>query len=199
MFVLAFLLIAPVNKEADIKTKAEYIITLTWDDKSRDDVDIWLEDPTGGVLFFRDKEVGLMHLDRDDRGGLNDTITLGNGQVIMLEKNQEIVSIRGFIPGEWILNIHMYSKKAFTDITDVQVQMDKLNPKVETVLLKKYKISENWKEITVTRFTMAADGTINGWDTLPKEIVNTDREESPSLNHNLRGNRNRDTTWDNVP
>jgi len=35
-----------------------------------------LQDPAGNVLHFRQKDVGLAHLDRDDLGKINDIITL---------------------------------------------------------------------------------------------------------------------------
>ena len=44
MFILALLLINPITKKSEIERKAEYIITLEWEDKSHDDIDIWIED-----------------------------------------------------------------------------------------------------------------------------------------------------------
>ena len=74
LFIIAFLLISPVKKKKEIEQKAEYVITITWPGDMSDDVDSWLEDPTGKVMYFRKREAGLMHLDRDDLGSLNDTI-----------------------------------------------------------------------------------------------------------------------------
>ena len=62
MFILALLLINPIPKKSDVVRKAEYIITLEWDDKSLDDVDIWVQDPVNNILSFRNKVAGLMHL-----------------------------------------------------------------------------------------------------------------------------------------
>ena len=62
MFILALLLINPITKKSEIERKAEYIITLEWEDKSHDDIDIWIEDPVGNILSFRNKVAGLMHL-----------------------------------------------------------------------------------------------------------------------------------------
>jgi len=72
LFIIAFLLISPVKKKKEIEQKAEYVITITWPGDMSDDVDSWLEDPTGKVMYFRKREAGLMHLDRDDLGSLND-------------------------------------------------------------------------------------------------------------------------------
>ena len=72
MFVLAFLLINPIAKSGAIDPKAEFLITLTWPDGRREDVDLYVEDPAGQLVWFRSREAGLMHLDRDDLGERND-------------------------------------------------------------------------------------------------------------------------------
>jgi len=174
LYVIAFLMINIQAKQADIKTKAEYIITVTWDDDSDDDIDTWLESPLGDKLFFRRKEIPMAHLDKDDRGFITDRVTLGDGSVISVTINQEITTIRGFIPGEWVLNIHMFrreGKELDTSPTNVQVRMEKLNPKVETVLYREYVMTEYWEEKTVARFIMTAGGDIIGWSELYKKVI----------------------------
>ncbi len=136
LFIIAFLLINPNIKKADIKTKAEFVISVTWSDNSQDDVDTWLQDPAGNVLHFRQKDVGLAHLDRDDLGQINDIITLDDGRRVEYTHNQELTTIRGFITGEWVLNVHMYSKRD-ENPTLVEVRIDKLNPTVQTLFYKK--------------------------------------------------------------
>jgi hypothetical protein len=170
LFIIAFLLINPNLKKADIKTKAEFVITVTWSDDSQDDVDTWLQDPTGNVLHFRQRDVGLAHLDRDDRGKINDTILLDDGRRVEYSHNQELTTIRGFLSGEWVLNVHMYSKRDETP-TPVEIRIDKLNPKVETVFYKKIVMSHRWEEVTATRFVMTNQGDIINWDDLPKTLI----------------------------
>jgi hypothetical protein len=170
LFIIAFLLINPSIKKADIKTKAEFVITVTWDDHSRDDVDTWLQDPTGNVLHFRQKDVGLAHLDRDDLGKVNDTITLDDGRRVEYTHNQELTTIRGFLTGEWVLNVHMYNKRDVNP-TLVEVRIDKLNPKVQTIFYKKIVMNNRWEEVTVTRFVMTNQGDIISWDDLPKKLL----------------------------
>ncbi len=170
LFIIAFLLINPSIKKADIKTKAEFVITVTWSDDSQDDVDTWLQDPLGNVLHFRQRDVGLAHLDRDDLGKINDTIILDDGRRVEYAHNQELTTIRGFLTGEWVLNVHMYNKRD-ANPTLVEVRIDKLNPKVETVFYKKIVMKSRWEEITVTRFVMTNQGDIIDWDDLPKTLV----------------------------
>jgi hypothetical protein len=170
LFIIAFLSINPINKDADIKTKAEFVITVTWNVNSKDDVDTWLQDPTGNVLHFKQKDIGLAHLDRDDLGIINDTITLKDGRIIKYPHNQELTTIRGFVSGEWVLNVHMY-KKRDSNPTLVEIRMDKLNPRLETVFYKKIKMDQTWEEVTVTRFVMTEQGDIISWDDLPKKLI----------------------------
>jgi len=170
LFITAFLLINPSIKKADIKTKAEFVITVTWNDNSQDDVDTWLQDPAGNVLHFRQKDVGLAHLDRDDLGKINDIITLDDGRQVEYTHNQELATIRGFLTGEWVLNVHMYSKRD-ANPTLVEVRIDKLNPKVQTLFYKKIVMKSKWEEVTVTRFVMTNQGDIINWDALPKTLV----------------------------
>ena len=170
LFIVSFLLINPSIKKADIKTKAEFVITVTWNDYSRDDVDTWLQDPVGNVLNFKQKDVGLAHLDRDDLGAVNDVVTLGDGRKVEFPHNQELTSIRGFLTGEWVLNVHMYSKRDLRP-TLVEVRIDKLNPTVQTVFFKKILMKTKWEEVTVTRFVMTQQGDIISWDELPKTLI----------------------------
>lgn len=170
LFIIAFLSINPSNKDADIKTKAEFVITVTWNVNSKDDVDTWLQDPAGNVLHFRQRDIGLAHLDRDDLGLINDTITLKDGRVVEFPHNQELTTIRGFVTGEWVLNVHMY-KKRDPNPTLVEVRMDKLNPRVRTVLYKKIMMNQTWEEVTVTRFVMSEQGDIISLDDLPKKLL----------------------------
>jgi len=181
LFAMAFLMINTQTKKADIHANAEYIITVSWESKVDDDIDIWLEDPLGNRMFFRKKDIAMSHLDRDDRGIGYDKITLGDGTVIEYPYNQEIATIRGFIPGEWILNLHVYNKeKGENDIhpTEVTVRMEKLNPLVKVILLKQYKMANYWEEITVARFTMNAKGNIINWSTLFKKVVRDNNGKS---------------------
>ena len=76
LFLVAIMFMNPEAKTGIIDPKAEYILTITWEDNSPDDIDVWVEDPEGQLVYFRATEAGLLHLDRDDRGLINDTITI---------------------------------------------------------------------------------------------------------------------------
>ena len=170
LFLISFLLIQPIIKKAEVHTQAEFIVTVTWPLNNKDDVDTWLEDPLGNLVWFSQKEAGLSHLDRDDLGHSNDIIYLDDGTVIKYPYNQEILTIRGFIGGEWTLNIHMYAKRE-EEATPVRVTLDKLNPNFKTILAKDVFLEVKGDEVTVARFEMSSGGEILALNDIPKGLI----------------------------
>ena len=92
LMFLAIIFMNPIPKTGVINPKAEYIITVSWEDNSPDDIDTYVQSPNGDLVWFRGTEAGFVHLDRDDRGLLNDTI-LVNGEEIQnpLKKSAFII------------------------------------------------------------------------------------------------------------
>lgn len=133
LFIIAFLSMSVEKKKKNIDSNAEFLITVSWDKNSNDDVDTWIEDPEGHFVWFQRREDGLMFLDRDDTGHANDTIDTKFGPVT-IKDNREIVTLRGTVPGEYVLNLHMYRKDSLGPV-DVNVQIDKINP-FEIILVK---------------------------------------------------------------
>lgn len=182
LFTIAFLLVNPDTRKADIETKAEFVITLTWPPNFNSDVDLWAEDPAGNIVFFRERDKGLMHLDRDDLGTTNDEVVI-NGQTIVNEFNQEILSIRGFLPGEWVVNVQMYANRDGNKEVPVRVKIDKLNPKFITVYNKQIIMREAKEEITITRFIMTSNGDVLEWWDEPKTLIIMESGSVQSITH----------------
>jgi len=188
LFIISFLMIQPILKKAEVHTQAEYIVTVTWPLNNKDDVDTWLEDPLGNIVYFKNKEAGLVHLDRDDLGDMNDVIVLADGTTVKYPYNQEILTIRGFVGGEWTLNLHMYSKREKTP-TIARVTVDKLNPTLKTIIAKDIILEERGDEITVARFEMGSSGDILSINDMPKGLIQLG--EQPLLNAgHLTGRQN---------
>jgi hypothetical protein len=169
MFVLAFLLINPIAKTGAVDPKAEFLITLAWPDGRPEDVDLYVEDPAGNLVWFRQREAGLMHLDRDDLGQRNDFIEMG-GRRIVSPLNQEIVSIRGILPGEHVVNLHLYRDEDGQPVP-ATVKVEKLNPKVELVFYGAVTLAEHGDERTAVRFSVGSDGRVRDVNRLAKRIV----------------------------
>ena len=113
LFIIAFLLIKPEAKKKDFERRAEYIVVLEWDAGAKDDIDLYVEDPLGGIVSFRHPRVNFMHLDKDDLGVRNDTTVMADGSTTTIKINREVITIRGIIPGEWVINAHYYSAYAY--------------------------------------------------------------------------------------
>ncbi len=169
LFLVAIMFMNPEAKTGIIDPKAEYILTITWEDNSPDDVDVWVEDPEGQVVWFRTPEAGLLHLDRDDRGLVNDTITI-NGEEVQNPLNQEVVTLRGVVQGEYIVNLHYYASETGRPV-DVNVRLAKVNPKLKIVYYGTVNMEKRGEEKTAVRFTVGRDGNIYGINFLPKSLV----------------------------
>ncbi len=177
-FLIALLAMNPkALKAGDIPAKAEYILTLSWPDLDPNDVDLWVQAPSGDVVFYRAREAGLMHLDRDDRGNSNDSIMV-NGRPVINPLNQEVVTLRGIAPGEYIVNAHYFESKEVDSRdpkagqpVEVNLSVVKVNPRAEVVFYGKHVLTGRGDEVTLARFTIRSDGTINDINTLQKHLV----------------------------
>jgi hypothetical protein len=169
LFALSFILINPSRTEKNVEMKAEFVIVVTWPQELDDDVDVYLEDPQGHLVAFMRREDGLMHLDRDDLGSRNDFIDTPAGR-IEYPQNREIVTIRGTVPGEYVLNIHMYAKKSEGASTPVTVIVDKINP-YGTVVIKTVELRNLGDEKTVCRFVVDKEGKVTDVTYLFKKLT----------------------------
>ena len=169
LFLIAIMFMNPDAKSGIIDPKAEYILTVTWEDNSPDDIDVWVEDPEGQIVWFRTPEAGLLHLDRDDRGLINDTITI-NGEEVQNPLNQEVVTLRGVVKGEYVVNLHYYGSETGKPV-DVQVRLAKVNPKLEIVYYGTVNMEKKGDEKTALRFTIGREGKVFGINFLPKSLA----------------------------
>ncbi len=169
LFLVAIMFMNPESKTGIIDPKAEYILTITWEDNSPDDVDVWVEDPEGQIVWFRAPEAGLLHLDRDDRGLVNDTITI-NGEEVQNPLNQEVVTLRGVVKGEYVVNLHYYASETGKPI-EVNVRLAKVNPKLKIVYYGTVNMEKKGDEKTAVRFSIGRDGNVFGLNFLPKSLV----------------------------
>lgn len=169
LFLIAVMFMNPISKKAIINPKAEYIIALNWTDNDPNDLDIWVEDPAGNVIWFRNREAGLVHLDRDDRGNINDTIDF-NGEKIDNPLNQEIVTIRGVIPGEYTVNVHYYESINQAPVP-ATLTISKVNPTLNVVFYGESVLQKKGDEQTIARFTVSSVGNILNVNQLDKSIV----------------------------
>ena len=168
-FTISVIFMNPVSKKGIIDPKAEYIITVQWPDNNPDDIDTWVEEPDGNMVWFQNKEAGLIHLDRDDRGNVNDVLNI-NGQTIQNPLNQEVVTIRGTVVGEYVVNIFYYGSEDNKPVP-VNVRVDKVNPQLEVIYYGSLKMEKVGDEKTAIRFTIGGDGSVQNINSVEKLLT----------------------------
>jgi len=156
MVFVAFALIRPELETGNVKLNADYIITVNWPDNHPDDIDMYVQDPGGNIVWYRNLEAGLMSLDRDDRGLFKDTMVF-NGTRVENPLNQENVTLRGVVPGEYVVNIYHYVATG-VDPVNVTVTVQKLNPVLKVIYYGALTLDQRGQEVTVVRFTLDEEG-----------------------------------------
>lgn len=174
LFIIAFILIKPESKKKDFERRAEFIIILEWDGSAPDDFDLYVEDPIKGMVHFRNPRVNYMHLDKDDLGERNDTVYNADGSITTVKINREVVTIRGIIPGEYIVNAHYYSD--YNTLNSSHVTMDRAGPTKDSIIVKievhkvnpyniiwagEHVYDRRGAEHTFVRFSLNKEGNIN--------------------------------------
>ena len=158
LFFIALLAMNPEARSGKIDSKAEFIITMSWPDNHPDDIDLYAEDPVGNIVWYHVREAGFMVLDRDDRGGLNNSIVV-NGKKISSPIRQETVSIRGILAGEYTVNVNHYLATTGEPVP-VAVKVEKVNPAVEVVHYDTVWLDHAGQEKTAVRFRVADSGGV---------------------------------------
>jgi hypothetical protein len=173
LFFIALLAIAPDAKDGKIDSKAEFIVTMDWPDKHPDDLDLFVQDPAGNIAWYRHREAGFMVLERDDRGGANDFI-LVNGKKISSPIREEIVTIRGIVPGEYTVNVSHFQATTGAAVP-VTVKVQKLNPTAQVVFDNAVMVDHTGDEKTAVRFTLDDNGKVVDVNSRWKSLMETFR------------------------
>jgi len=168
LFVVAFLFINPIAKKAELDPKAEYLIIMTWADGSASDIDLWVKDHTGNIVSFRNRDIALMHLDRDDLGIANDVYI--EDKNLLEEKqnelrliNREVVSIRSKSERTYTVTVHFYANVLYLKNTHapepVTVELVRVNP-YKILHIKKVTLENKRQEKHVLKFKVKEKGEV---------------------------------------
>ena len=173
LFFIAVLSIAPDAKDGKVDTKAEFLITMDWPDNHPDDLDLFVQDPIGNIVWYRHREAGFLTLDRDDRGGANDFI-LVNGLKIPSPIREEIVTVRGLVPGEYTVNVSHFQAVTGQPV-EATVKVQKLNPTAQVIFDDKVIVDHTGDEKTALRFRLDSEGKVVDVQRRPKSLLETFR------------------------
>jgi len=159
------------NKKEDpgLVPQAQFTIVVKWDGTLNCDVDTYLMDGSGNIVMFRNKDAGLMHLDRDDTGLTSDSITMPDGSIVTYPDNREMIQIRGIVPGEHILNVHMYALRSVQAPVEVEVEI--FNKFAEKIFSKTVNLGHQGDEKTILRFSPLQNGKLGYINYLERKFV----------------------------
>jgi len=174
LFFIALLAIAPQAKEGKIESKAEFIVTMDWPDNHPDDLDLFVQDGAGNIVWYRHREAGFMVLERDDRGGGNDFIVV-NGKKIPSPIREEIVTIRGIVAGEYTVNVSHFQATTGKPVP-ATLKVQKLNPITQVVFDNAVIVDHTGDEKTAVRFTLDDMGNVVDVNSRPKSLIENFRD-----------------------
>ncbi len=169
LFFIAFLALSQQKDTGKIDTKAEFFISMTWPDNHPDDFDLLVQDPLGNVVWYRRRDIGFLTLERDNRGGANNFISVG-GEKVLSAARQELVSIRGVVAGEYTVNIYHFSARTGLPVP-VTVTVEKLNPHVTVIAKETLNVDKERFEKTAVRFTLDAKGKVVSTSRVDRSIL----------------------------
>ena len=184
LFIIAFILINPIQKKQDVPKKAEFMIVIEWPNKFADDIDLWVKSPDGKTVSFVKKENGIMNLEKDDLGVSNDSTTDEYGVRKVVYINREVVTVRGVLAGEYKVAAHVYSLRPKSQEEKqipqtISLKVIKINPYREHVILQKdYNV--RGQVISLVNFFVDKDGKFVKYNTIENNIV-TRRNDSGGL------------------
>jgi hypothetical protein len=172
---LAVIMISTVDEPKKSVTeapvpKAEFLVQLSWDDNSQDDIDLYVRSPDKNVVYFSRRQTPLMFLDADNLG-LNNALDMPDGSISQVPTRREVVTVRAIMPGEYVVNSHFYKKNSPPGTVDHLVMtVTKLNPfaevtRAETVL------DTQGQEQTLANFTVEPDGKVTSVFLAPVALV----------------------------
>jgi hypothetical protein len=187
LFILALVLISPSKKdEGGIKPKAEIMISAEWPTGIDCDIDLWVALPNGKTVWWKNKSTGLANLERDDTGILNDSDTSSDGSEIVNALNQENMVVRGIVPGEYVVNLHLYRHDQCVELAEsgkliTTVKLYDINPTMRVVDGAEVVLSKSFQEEHVFRFHVSASGDIDRVWVEPKNIVDIPNNSGMSI------------------
>lgn len=169
LILVIYTLINPVVKvkTISIPTQGLYAITQTCPRHSMNDVDLYVQDPEGKIAYFNNQTAGLMHLEQDVIPGYN---TVEAGTTLKLGDNERTI-LRGTIPGQYTVNIHMYDGSISPLPETCQVALYSMKRGINQVTTENVTLDRNGSAQTAFEFTVNSQGKISGISHYPHDIV----------------------------
>ncbi len=171
LVAILFLLKTEEEKTKSRPPNVIYEVILTWDGKSKDDLDLYVQAASGHVVSFNNREGGqgsLISLDHDALGIRNNFLPKDQ-QGVIAKFHEERVSFRGVTNGENIVTVHVYSKRDDAP-TKGTIRLIKIKPFKEAIV-KEITFESTGQEKTAFRFLTDSTGEILEINELPATLV----------------------------
>lgn len=173
--LLASLLIivphVPTKPHSGIKPKAEYLVVLSYDDHRNVDLDLWLHHDDCTV-YYNARECKNISLDRDSRGFLSN-LSLDKDGMRSLSPNQEVISIRAVLPGDYLTAVNYYDQHAesVSPPIDCKVELIKLNPTVTIIQEVKLHLDQVKQTLNAIAFHVGSNGDVTIQPVPPEDLI----------------------------
>lgn len=184
MMIATVMIVMPHTKakpEDGVHPKAEYLVTLAWDDQRDVDLDLWLFH-NDCVIMFRSRECVQMSIDRDSLGFKSNSQRI-NGKLVV-SPNQEVIAIRAVVPGDYLVAVNYFGgadaatgesyrplKPDPQSAIDGTVTVMKVNPKVTTVASTKLHFDRMKQSLNAIAFHINEDGSVDIKDLPPEDAI----------------------------
>jgi hypothetical protein len=141
--IALFIAVAPPVKTKDgVTPTADFQITMRWERGVDIDMDLYLMDPTGKVVWYGWKHQGNINVDRDDLGKANDT-----------DDNVETFFIREPVDGDYYVTLHTFNLNGRAPTGDVYVAIQDRHG-VQPFAPVKVVMPPEKAEVAVVKFTI---------------------------------------------
>ncbi len=153
--IIAVIHMNPPTKKSIAPKKAEFLIIVEWNEKSNNDIDVWLpSSEMEGAVYFKSKNMSPFYLDRDDTGRNIDTYTDNEGNSFTIDVNREVITARGWPKeNEYYINLHFFGLRDKVISEDVTISIVQLNP-YYIVFKDTVSMNREWQEKDVVAFTI---------------------------------------------
>ncbi len=136
-------------------------------------MDLYVRAASGHTVSFNNREGGqgsLISLDHDALGKRRNNSLAQGTEGTVVDFNEEIVSFRGVIGGDNIVNVHVYSKRDEEPIK-ATIKLIRIKPFKEVVVKEKEFVATG-EQKTAFRFTTNKEGDIIEVGELPADLLN---------------------------
>lgn len=140
-----------MNGQQGIKPPGAVMVELRWPDDNPSDVDLWVQAPGDVPVGYSNKGGAIFNLLRDDIGHVLDATGM----------NYENSFARGLVPGEYVVNLHLYRGLAVPIPCKVVVSVQgERDPVMRQILATEVTLLREGQEKTALRFKLDQSGAL---------------------------------------